>query len=95
MPSVALDIWSDYVCPFCRLVQPAVARLRAELGDSVRVTWRAFELRPEPTPSLDENREYFARLFRAGILPRAAESGLTMHFPPKHPRTRRAHALTA
>jgi predicted DsbA family dithiol-disulfide isomerase len=95
MHAIEIDVWSDYVCPFCHLVGPALARVRQEVGERLALRWRAFELRPEPQPSLDEQRERFRGLFERGIVPRARELGLTMRFPAKHPRTRRAHELTA
>jgi predicted DsbA family dithiol-disulfide isomerase len=95
MHAVEIDVWSDYVCPFCCLVGPAVERIQAEFGDRLRLRWRAFELRPEPQPSLDEQRERFRGLFDRGIVPRARELGLVMRFPERHPRTRRAHELSA
>ena len=95
MHAVEIDVWSDYVCPFCCLVGPAVERIQAEFGDRLRLRWRAFELRPEPQPSLDEQRERFRGLFERGIVPRARELGLVMRFPERHPRTRRAHELSA
>lgn len=95
MHAVEIDVWSDYVCPFCALVGPALQRLQHELGERVQLRWRAFELRPEPVPLLDAQRERFRGLFERGIVPRARELGLVMRFPEKHPRTRRAHELTA
>jgi predicted DsbA family dithiol-disulfide isomerase len=95
MHAVEIDVWSDYVCPFCALAGPALERLQGELGARLLLRWRAFELRPEPVPPLDEQRERFRGLFARGIVPRARELGLVMRFPAKHPRTRRAHELTA
>jgi len=92
---ISIDVWSDYVCPFCRLAQPALTSLTGELGDRVRLNFRAFELRPEPLPALDDDRERYRGLFARWIEPRARQLGLAMHFPPKHPRTRLAHMLAA
>jgi predicted DsbA family dithiol-disulfide isomerase len=95
MRAVEIDVWSDYVCPFCALAGPALERLQHELGDRLVLRRRAFELRPEPLPELDTQRERFRGLFERGIVPRARELGLVMRFPPRHPRTRRAHELVA
>jgi predicted DsbA family dithiol-disulfide isomerase len=49
-PLVRLDVWSDYVCPFCYLEEPVLTRIIDEFGNDVKVNWQAFELRPEPVP---------------------------------------------
>src|SRR5438128_1468188 len=51
---IRIDVWSDYVCPFCYLELPALQRLQQQFGDQVKVVWRAFELRPDPKPTLDD-----------------------------------------
>src|SRR2546427_1128018 len=48
-----IDVWSDYVCPFCYLAEPTLTRVTQQFGDAVAVNWRAFELRPDPIPTLD------------------------------------------
>src|SRR3569623_1511568 len=45
-----IDIWSDYVCPFCYLELPVIDHLQQPYGTTLEVRWRAFELRPEPVP---------------------------------------------
>ena len=44
-PAVRIDVWSDYVCPFCYLAEPTLKRIEQEFGSKVQVAWRAFELR--------------------------------------------------
>jgi predicted DsbA family dithiol-disulfide isomerase len=53
--SVRLDIWADYVCPYCYAAYQAVEKL----GEThpVTVYWRAFELRPAGTVISDADRE--------------------------------------
>ncbi len=62
---------------------------RAEPG--VEVFWKAFELRPEPVPTLDPRGEYLARVWRDAVYPLAARLGVPMRLPPVQPRSRRAH----
>jgi predicted DsbA family dithiol-disulfide isomerase len=49
---LAVEIWSDVVCPWCfigkRRFEAALARF--ERRDEVRVTWRSFELDPSAPP---------------------------------------------
>jgi predicted DsbA family dithiol-disulfide isomerase len=63
--------------------------LRAEPG--VEVVWRAFELRPDPVPTLDPGGEYLRRAWKDSVYPLAAKLGITMKLPPVQPRTRLAH----
>ena len=68
-----LDVWSDYVCPFCYLEVPFIDRLREEFGPGLQVYWHAFELRPEPVPTLDPDGEYLHRVWNQSVYPMAAK----------------------
>jgi predicted DsbA family dithiol-disulfide isomerase len=57
----------------------------------VQVIWRAFELRPEPIPTLDPGGEYLRRTWKESVYPLAEKLGMTMKLPPVQPRTRLAH----
>lgn len=49
--SLKIEVYSDYVCPFCFL---AKFPFEEAISDKdVDVTWLPFELRPEPQPKLD------------------------------------------
>lgn len=85
-----IDVWSDYVCPFCYLEVPALDRLKQQLGHGVEVVWHAFELRPEPAPTLDPNGSYIRNAWTRSVYPMAAERGLPMQLPPVQPRSRMA-----
>ncbi len=50
---VRLDVWSDYVCPFCYLQLPVLEQLSNSLGKKLDIHWRAFELRPSPIQTPD------------------------------------------
>ena len=88
-PTLHIDIWSDYVCPFCYLEMPVLDRLRRERDGQV-VAWRAFELRPEPVPTLDPDGEYLHRVWGQSVYPMARERGMTLRLPPVQPRSRKA-----
>ena len=45
---VTIVEWSDYQCPFCRNAQEALARLRAEFPDTLRIVFKDFPLRMHP-----------------------------------------------
>lgn len=92
---IAVDIWSDYVCPFCYLELPAIERLKAEFGDRLNVTWHAFELRPDPVPTLDPDGEYLHDVWGRSVYPMAAERGMLLRLPPVQPRSRKAFEAVA
>src|SRR3569832_2404616 len=87
---ISLDVWSDYVCPFCYLELPAIERLQAELSDALSVRWRAFELRPEPVPTLDPGGEYLRSAWARVVYPMADQRGMVLKLPPLQPRSRKA-----
>lgn len=57
----------------------------------VVIVWRAFELRPEPVPTLDPDGEYLHRVWKSSVYPMAARLGMTLRLPPVQPRSRLAH----
>jgi predicted DsbA family dithiol-disulfide isomerase len=87
-----IEIWSDYICPFCYVELPVVQEIRNEFKDRVAIHWRAFELRPEPTPMFDLSSDYIQRGWQLSILPMAGERNLgKIQFPKFTPRSRKAH----
>jgi predicted DsbA family dithiol-disulfide isomerase len=89
-PKIRIDVWSDYVCPFCYLELPVLARLQDELGADLGIAWHAFELRPEPVPTLDPDGDYLHRVWSGSVFPMAEERGMTLKLPPVQPRSRKA-----
>jgi predicted DsbA family dithiol-disulfide isomerase len=89
-PRIRIDIWSDYVCPFCYLQMPALKRLKEEFGPALEITWRAFELRPDPRPTLDPAGEYLRTTWERSVYPMARERGMSLKLPPVQPRSRKA-----
>lgn len=85
-----IDVWSDYVCPFCYLELPALQRLKTAFGTAVDIQWRAFELRPEPKPTLDPAGEYLRTTWARSVYPMAEERGVAIRLPPVQPRSRTA-----
>jgi predicted DsbA family dithiol-disulfide isomerase len=57
----------------------------------VEILWRAFELRPEPVPTLPPGGEYLTRVWRDSVYPLAERLGVKMRLPPVQPRSRLAH----
>lgn len=88
--SISLHVWSDYVCPFCYLELPEIERLKRELGERLNVHWHAFELRPDPQPTLEPDGEYLHRIWNSSVYPMADERGMALRLPPMQPRSRKA-----
>ncbi|HYC37921.1 MAG TPA: DsbA family protein [Usitatibacter sp.] len=87
---IQLDIWSDYVCPFCYLELPIIERLKAELGRALQVEWHPFELRPEPVRPLDPGGKYLLETWTNSVYPLAAQRKMTLRMPSVQPRSRKA-----
>ncbi|QDE67426.1 DsbA family oxidoreductase [Myxococcus xanthus] len=87
---VRLDVWSDYVCPFCYLELPILKQLHARLGAELDIHWRAFELRPTPARPLAPVSELPRSAWARAVYPMAEQRGLTMKPPPVQPRSRLA-----
>lgn len=94
-PRITLDVFSDYVCPFCHLEVPEIDALAARFGDQLSIRWRAFELRPEPQPTLDPDGDYLHDIWARAVYPMAAERGMTLRLPTIQPRSRLAHEAGA
>lgn len=72
------------------MAEPALNELLAS-NPGVNPIWRAFELRPEPFPTLNPRGDYLRKIWDASVYPLAQELRITMHLPPVQPRTRLAH----
>ena len=53
-----VDVWSDYVCPWCYMGNLGLKRLNET--EPVELNWHAFELRPEGSPPISP--EYLQRI---------------------------------
>lgn len=47
-----IDVWSDFVCPWCFLAASSLKKL--EESHNVTVRWRSYELRPEGSPPMPD-----------------------------------------
>ncbi|MGI8638583.1 MAG: DsbA family oxidoreductase [Pyrinomonadaceae bacterium] len=72
------------------MAEPAVKEL-AKTESNIEILWRAFELRPEPVPTLPPDGEYLHRVWNASVYPMAESLGIVMKLPPVQPRSRLAH----
>jgi predicted DsbA family dithiol-disulfide isomerase len=88
---VEIHVWSDYVCPFCMLEEPVLDEVAATYGDDVAIRWRAYELRPDPVPTLEPDGEYLRTTWARAVYPMAEQRDLPLRLPPVQPRSRLAH----
>ena len=65
MPKVAVDIWSDVMCPWCAVgytqFAKAVEGLKGEI--EVEVRWMPFELNPDLPPEGKEQAKHLAEVY--------------------------------
>ncbi len=103
-PIVRLVVWSDYLCPWCYLGTARIRRLEEEFGESLRVEWRAFLLRPTPDPgrSLERFRAYTQSWLRPAaeadapeFRPWASDEGPPSHSVPAHAAAKAAAMVDA
>lgn len=91
----AITVYADYVCPFCLLAERVLSD--AIGGRDVSVAWRAFELRPEPAPTLRPEDPYLPAIWTTSVYPLADRLGVALRLPSisPQPRTARAFELLA
>ena len=84
---VSFTVFSDFLCPWCYVGAIRLQRARERQGERLRVQWKSFLLRPEPThPDLDRFRAYAQGWRRQAQM----EPGATFRFwegdtpPPGH-----------
>lgn len=91
MSTPTIDLYVDYVCPFCFLVEPAIEELKCDRDVRVRV--RPFELRPDPVPTLRPEDDYLPRVWRDAVYPMAERVGVPVRLPSVSPQPRTEKAF--
>ena len=82
--STTVDVFIDYVCPFCFLVEPALEELRRDRD--VEVNIRPLELRPAPVPTLRPEDDYLPRIWNDIVYPMADRVGIPVRLPSVSPQ---------
>ncbi|MFV0334319.1 MAG: DsbA family protein [Tropicimonas sp.] len=86
-----ITVYTDYVCPFCLLAEQVLADA---IGDrDIPITWRAFELRPEPIPTLRPEDPYLPAIWKKAVYPLAERLGVPIRLPMISPQPRTAKAF--
>lgn len=82
--AVKIQVYSDYVCPFCFLAEFPLKE--AVEGKDVDIEWMPFELRPEPTPTLRPEGDYLQRAWTGSVYPMAEQMGVEIVLPKVSPQ---------
>ncbi|MEM1433577.1 MAG: DsbA family protein [Pseudomonadota bacterium] len=101
-----IDVFSDYLCPWCFIGERRLKRVLDELAVPVEVTFRAFQLQPGLPPEGVARADLLARRHGAGADPArvpskvaeaAAEDALALDYSAmaRVPNTLAAHRLMA
>lgn len=88
-------VYADYVCPYCLLAEASLET--AISGRDIAIEWRAFELRPDPVPTLRPEDPYLPDIWTRSVYPLAAQLGVPIRLPSisPQPRTEKAFHLLA
>lgn len=81
----------DYVCPYCFLVEEAVAELKRVRDVVVEIL--PFELRPDPVPTLKPEDDYLPSVWNKSVYPMARRMGVEIALPSISPQPRTAKAF--
>ena len=88
MSRVALEVWSDYLCPWCNVAATRLRALETEFAGELALHWKSYLLRPAPEPGrdLEEFRRYTEGWKRAAEEEPTAEFCVwsTDEGPPSH-----------
>ncbi len=81
-----VQVYSDYVCPYCFLAEAPLNEAVAEFSGEVVVEWMPFELRPYPTATLEPTGDYLVSGWRDSIYPLAEKMGVHIVLPRVSPQ---------
>jgi predicted DsbA family dithiol-disulfide isomerase len=81
-----IQVYSDYVCPYCFLGEEVLLRVLTGKEDQVTIEWMPFELRPYPTPTLKPEGDYLQQTWRESVYPMAKSLGVPIVLPQVSPQ---------
>ena len=84
--ALKVQVFFDYVCPYCFLAEDPLNEAVAELDGEVAVEWMPFELRPYPTPTLEPEGDYLQSGWRQSVYPMAERMGVHIVLPRVSPQ---------
>lgn len=86
MAATEIDLFVDYVCPYCYLAERAIGEVRAAREVELRI--KPFELRPDPVPTLRPEDDYLPRVWNSSVYPMARRLGVDITLPTISPQPR-------
>lgn len=84
--TITLEIFSDYVCPYCFLAEQPLLDALSAAGEDLDVRWMPFELRPHPTPTLEPTGDYLQTGWARSVFPMAKAMGVPIVLPKVSPQ---------
>ncbi|MEU5281065.1 DsbA family protein [Streptomyces asoensis] len=82
--TVTVQVWSDFVCPFCMIAEGPLEE--ASFGLDVDIQWMPFELRPYPMPTLRLEDPYLPDIWEHSVYPMARRRGVDITLPTVSPQ---------
>jgi len=82
--SIKIEVFSDYVCPYCLLIEGVLAE--ATQGLNVDIQWQPFELRAAPTLTLRPEDDYLPQVWKRSVYPLAQRLGVPIQLPSISPQ---------
>lgn len=89
---VKVQVWSDFVCPFCMIAEQPLLEAVDASGLQVEIEWMPFELRPHPTPTLRPEESYLQTVWPQSVYPVARRFGVEIRLPSISPQPHTALA---
>lgn len=94
---VDIDVFSDYICPFCYIGNGLLKRVARGSAHVLRVRWLGLEIHPDTPPEGRDLKDLFQGDGYVGVHKalgeRARDLGLPFHPPATLPNAHRAHLL--
>ena len=69
MTPLRLEVFSDFLCPWCHLAAHRLKRLETESAGAIELEWKSYLLRPRPEPERDLSK--FVRYTQGWLRPAA------------------------
>ncbi len=87
-------VWSDYVCPYCYFVERELDCIREQHSGKVIIEYYAFELRPEPVPTLEPRGDYLLNAWSSSVYPMGKHYDMPIRLPSVQPRSSLAFQMS-
>ncbi len=89
--TVQVEIYSDYVCPYCVLFETVLDKASSDLD--ITVDWKPVELRPYPNATLRPEDDYLPDAWKRSVYPLADSLNVSLKLPSISPQpySRLAH----